>query len=378
MKKLKKSQKLSKKFTNIFVWTYLDEYKNHRNKILRLVDKVFKSGNLILGDQVKKFEKSFANYTDNRYGIGVNSGTDALQIALMANKIKQGDEIITVSNTAVPTVSAIVSCNAKPIFVDVNENDFLINCDLIESKINKKTKAIIPVNLYGQSADYDKINKIAKKYRLKVIEDCAQSTGATYKGKPSGSFGDAAAFSFYPTKNLGAYGDGGMIVTNKKNLYLESKKLRKYGMSKLYYSEKHGINSRLDEVQAIILNYKLAKLNSDIKKRRRIAKIYYDNINCSDLLLPSENKKNFHAYYVFVVRHKKRKEVMNYLKKNGIFCNISYPFPIHNMRGYKNQFHRVKDLKITEKLSKEIFSLPMYPELNDKKLEKVINIINKF
>ncbi len=378
MMKSKKSQKLSKKSANIFVWTYLDEYRYHRNKILRLVDKVFKSGNLILGDQVKEFETNFSNYTNNKYGVGVNSGTDALQIALMANKIKQGDEIITVSNTAVPTVSAIVSCNAKPVFVDVNENDFLINCDLVESKINKKTKAIIPVNLYGQSADYDRINKIAKKYKLKVIEDCAQSAGASYKGKPSGSFGDAAAFSFYPTKNLGAYGDGGMIVTNKKNLYLESKKLRKYGMNKLYYSEEHGINSRLDEVQAVILNYKLSKLNTDIKKRRRIAKIYHDNINCAGLILPSENEKNFHSYYVFVVRHKKRNKLMNYLKKNGIFCNISYPFPIHSMRGYKNLFRGIKDLKITEKLSKEIFSLPMYPELNDTKLEKVINIINKF
>ena len=378
MKKLKKLQKLKKKSSNIFVWTYLDEYKLYRHKILKLVDNVFKSGNLILGNQVQNFEKNFANYTHNKYGIGVNSGTDALQVALMANKIKQGDEVITVSNTAVPTVSAIVSCNAKPVFVDVNENDFLINCDLIEDKINKKTKAIIPVNLYGQSADYDKINMIAKKYKLKVIEDCAQSAGSLYKGKPSGSFGDAAAFSFYPTKNLGAYGDAGMVVTNKKNLYSESKKLRKYGMKKLYYSEKHGINSRLDEVQATILNYKLKKLNSDIKKRRRIAKIYHDNIKCSDLMLPNENDKNFHSYYVFVVRHKKRKKIMNYLKKNNIFCNISYPYPIHNMRGYKNLFKGVKKLNITEKLSREIFSLPMYPDLSDTKLEKVISIINKF
>ena len=151
-----------------------------------------------------------------------------------------------------------------------------------------------------------------------------------------------------------------MIVTNNKNLYRNSKQLRKYGMNKLYYSEKHGINSRLDEIQAIILNYKLKKLNYDIKKRRRIAKIYCENISCNDLILPTENKMNYHAYYVFVVRHKKRTKIMNYLKKNGIFCNISYPFPIHNMRGYKNLFHGVKDLKITEKLSKEIFSLPMY------------------
>ena len=376
--KLKQLQKSKKKSPKIFVWTYLDEYKKHSKKILSLVDKVFKSGNLILANEVNEFEKNFSKFIDCKYGIGVNSGTDAIQIALMALNIKKNDEVITVSNTAVPTVSAIVSCNAKPILVDVNESDFLINYNLIENKITKKTKAIIPVNLYGQSANYDKICEIAKKYKIKVIEDCAQSAGALYRGKPSGSLGNMAAFSFYPTKNLGAYGDGGMIVTNEKNLYLQSKKIRKYGMTKLYYSEVHGINSRLDEVQAAILNFKLSKLQQNVKKRRNIAKIYQQNIKCSDLILPSENKNNFHSYYVYVVRHKKREQIMNYLKKNDIFCNISYPFPIHTMKGYKKIFKKNSDLKITEKLSNEIFSLPMYPELSESKIEKVIKTINKF
>ena len=376
--KLKKSQKLEKKSSKIFVWSYLSEYKKHKKKILTLVDKVFKSGNLILSNEVSDFEKQFSKFTNNKYGIGVNSGTDALQIALMSINIKSGDEVITVSNTAVPTVSAITSCNATPVFVDINENDFLINPDLIESKITKNTRAIIPVNLYGQSADYYKIKKIAKKYRLKVIEDCAQSAGAYFKNKPSGSFGDLSAFSFYPTKNLGAYGDGGMIVTNNNKLNLRCKKLRKYGMKKLYYSEIHGINSRLDEIQATILKFKLKKLSSDVKKRRRIAEIYNKNIKCSELILPKENENNYHSFYVYVVRHQQRKKLMDYLKKNNIFCNISYPFPIHSMKGYKYLNVNQNDLKITNKLSAEIFSLPMYPDLTNKEIEKVIKTLNKF
>ena len=188
------------KSNNIFVWSYLEDYKKKRKKILNLVDKVFKSGSLVLSKEVLNFENNFSKFTNNKYGVGVNSGTDALRISLMAAGIKKNDEVITVSNTAVPTVCAIVECGAKPIFIDINEKDFLIDVSKIEEKINKKTKAIIPVNLYGQSADYEKINKIAKKFNLKVIEDCAQSAGSFYKGMPSGSHGDLAAFSFYPTK----------------------------------------------------------------------------------------------------------------------------------------------------------------------------------
>ncbi len=370
--------KSKKKFPSIYVWSYLEGYQKNKKNIQRIVDRVFSSGNLILSDEVFNFENNFSKFTDNLYGVGVNSGTDALQIALMSINIKKNDEIITVSNTAVPTVSAIVSCNAKPVFVDVNEDDYLINPNLIEKKITHRTKAIIPVNLYGQSANYNLIKKIAKKHNLKIIEDCAQSAGAMYKNKPSGSFGDLAAFSFYPTKNLGAYGDGGMIVTNKIQLYQKSLKLRKYGMSKLYYAEEHGINSRLDEIQAAILNFKLKKLKSDISKRRKIAKIYNDNLKTKDLILPVENDDNYHAYYVYVVRHPQRNKIMKYLMNNNIFCNISYPFPIHSMTGYKYLKINNNELKNTNKMSKQIFSLPMYPELSNKNLERVINILNKF
>jgi aminotransferase EvaB len=370
--------KLKKKFPKIFVWSYLEDYLKNKEKILKITNKVFSSGNLILSKEVVDFENNFSKFTSNNYGVGVNSGTDAIQIALMSIGIKKNDEVLTVSNTAVPTVSAIVSCGAKPVFVDINEDDFLINPYLIEKKITKKTKAIIPVNLYGQSANYQIIKNISKKYNIKIIEDCAQSAGAFYKNKPSGSYGDLSAFSFYPTKNLGAYGDGGMIVTKNKNLYLNCKKLRKYGMTKNYYSEIHGINSRLDEIQAAILNFQLTKLKSNINKRRKIAKIYNQNLKTINLELPIENKNNFHSYYVYVVKHPQRKKIMDYLKNNNIFCNISYPFPIHSMRGYRYLKSKNDDLNVTNKISKQIFSLPMYPELSTIKLEKVINILNKF
>lgn len=356
----------------INVWSYEEEYKSIRKQILKEVDKVFSSGQLILGKNVKSLESNFSKYLKLKYGIGVNSGTDAIQIALMSAKIGRGDEVITVSNTAVPTVSAIVSCGAKPVFVDVNEYDYLININKIEEAINKKTKAIIPVNLYGQCADYDKILPIAKKNKLLVVEDCAQSAGSFYKNKPSGSFGHMSAFSFYPTKNLGAYGDGGFIGTSIKKYADRASELRKYGMKKFYYSEEHGINSRLDEVQAAIINLKLKKLKIWINQRRKIAKIYNELLKDTSLVLPKENKKNFHAYYVYVVQHKNRKYIMDKLKESKIYSNISYPFPVHLMRGYSYLKYKKGNFPITEKLSKRIFSLPMYPQLNNSMILKVV------
>ena len=367
-----------KKNYKVTVWSYLDEYNLLRQKILKIVNKVFSSGNLILGKEVKNFENNFAKYNNCKYAIGVNSGTDAIQIGLMALGVKNGDEVITVSNTAVPTVSAIVSCGAKPVFVDINESDFLIDINKVKKKITKKTKVIIPVNLYGQSANYKELKKISSSFNISILEDCAQSAGSKYFKKKSGSLGHISAFSFYPTKNLGGYGDGGMVVTNNKKLYLKCMMLRKYGMKKLYYSETHGINSRLDEVHAAILNYKLSFLDKDIKKRRSIAKIYNNKINNKLIKLPIENSNCYHSYYVYVIRTKKRNKLLEYLKKNKIYCNISYPFPIHLMRGYKFLKYKKGNLKITEKISKEILSIPMYPHLNSKKIKKVVKILNEF
>ena len=367
-----------KKKSNIFVWKYIDEYNLYKKNILSLVNKVFKSGQLILGKELENFEINFAKYIGKKYAVGVNSGTDAIMIGLKSLGVKIGDEIITTSNTAVPTVSAIVSIGAKPVFVDINENDFLMDLDKLEKKITKKTKVIIPVNLYGQSVDIDKLKRVSKKYKIKILEDCAQSAGAKFKRKMSGSMGDVSAFSFYPTKNLGAYGDAGIMLTDNKNIYLKAKMLRKYGMKKLYYSEFHGVNSRLDEIQAAILNFKLTKLNSYIKKRRSIAKIYDNKIKNINLILPKENKNCFHSYYIYVLRSKKRNKLLNYLKKKKIYCNISYPFPIHLMRGYKFLNYKKGDLPVTEKLSSEIMSIPMYPYLKKEEINKIIKVLNEF
>ncbi len=361
----------------INVWSYKNEYKSIREKILKEVDKVFSSGQLILGKNVKSLESNFSKQLKIKYGIGVNSGTDAIQIALMSAKIGKGDEVITAPNTAVPTVSAIVSCGAKPIFVDISKEDYLIDVSKIEEAISKKTKAIIPVNLYGQCVDYDKLLPIAKKNKLVVIEDCAQSTGSFYNGRPSGSFGHLSAFSFYPSKNLGAYGDGGFIGTSIKIYATRAAQLRKYGTKRYYYSEEHGINSRLDEVQAAIINLKLRKLKVWINQRRKIAKIYTKFLRDTSLILPKENKKNFHSYYVYVVQHPNRKYIMNKLKKNNIFCNISYPFPVHLMKGYSFLKYKKGDFPVTEKLSKRIFSLPMYPQLKNSEVLKVVKSLKE-
>jgi aminotransferase EvaB len=361
----------------INVWSYKDEYKIIRKKILKEVDKVFSSGRLILGEHVKSLESNFSKYLKLKYGIGVNSGTDAIQIALMSAKIGKGDEVITVPNTAVPTVSAIVSCGAKPVFVDVSHDDYLIDVNKMEEAINKKTKAIIPVNLYGQCADYDRILTIAKKNKLLVIEDCAQSVGSFYNNRPSGSFGHISAFSFYPTKNLGAYGDGGFIGTSIKSYARRASQLRRYGMREFYYSEEHGINSRLDEVQAAIINLKFRMLKVWIKQRRKIAQTYNKHLKDTSLILPKENKKNFHSYYAYVIQHPKRKYIIDKLEKNNIYCNISYPFPIHLMRGYSFLKYKKGDFPITEKLSKRIFSLPMYPQLKHSMVLKIVKYLKK-
>ena len=366
---------MKNKKQEIRVWDYLDGHQFIEDDVTKIVNKVFKSGRLILGKFFENFEKNFSNWNQSKYGVGVGNGTDAIKLALMAVGVSNGDEVITTSNTAVPTVSAIVETGADPVFCDIYESTYNINVELIESLITKKTKAIVGVHLYGHPIKIDAIKNICKKHNLKLIEDCAQSHGAKYLNKKTGSFGEISAFSFYPTKILGGYGDGGMCLTNSKIFYEKLKKLRFYGMEQTYFSKIDGVNSRLDEVQAALLDYKLKKLNSYINKRRKIAKNYNEGLNSNDLILPEEKKNYFHSYYLYVVRHKNRDKIIDKLTKENIFVNISYPWPIHTMPPYK-EFKRT-EMKVTNKFSKEIFSLPMYPELDLRKQERVIEVLNK-
>ena len=366
-------------------WSYQKEYVFLRKRILKEIDASLNSGNIFFGKQIKKFENNFSKYNKIKYSAAVGSGTDALYISLLALGVKKGDEVITVSNTAIATVSAIVSAGAIPKFVDVGD-DYLINVNQIERKITKKTKVIIPVHLYGQSCQIDKICKIAKKFKLKIIEDCAQAQGAKYKNKFVGTFGDLSCFSFYPTKILGAYGDGGMIGTKDKSLYEKIRQIRFYGIDQInkknkfykkYYANIHGVNSRIDEIQCAILNLKLPYVASNIKKRQRIAKIYNKELKETNLILPKENKHNKHSYHLFVVYHKNRKLIFKHLKKHKIFLSIQYPYPVHKMNGYKKYNKNLISLPMSEKLSTGIFSLPIYPTLKDSEILGFIKILKK-
>ena len=362
---------------SIKVWDYLEEYESERTEILAAVDRVFRSGTLILGNSVKSFEAEFAAYCGTKYGIGVDNATNGIFLALKALGIGAGDEVITVSNTAVPTVSAIVQAGATPRFVDVCHDTALMDVSKIEAAITAHTRCIIPVHLYGQCVDMDALIQIANSRNLQIIEDCSQSHGATHHVRKAGSMGDMGIFSFYPTKPLGGYGDGGMVTTNSAELDAKLRSLRFYGMKGVYYAEEIGYNSRLDEVHAEILRFKLAKLDGYIDRRCELAARYREIFANTSLELPLVQEGNSHVYYVYVVRHPKRDEIISELKKRDILLNISYPFPIHLMRGYSYLGGKEGDLPITEKLAKTIFSLPMYPTLTAEMQSQVCRSIGE-
>ncbi len=361
----------------IKVWDYVEEYNEDKDKILKIVDEVFSSGWLILGDAVKSFEEAFAVYCSTKYGIGVDNATNGLFLALKALGIGKGDEVISVSNTAVPTISAIVSSGATPVFADIDDNTYQLDTSLLEVMISPVTKCILPVHLYGQCVDMDPIIQFAKNHSLYIVEDCSQAHGATYKGRRAGSMSDLSVFSFYPTKPLGAFGDGGMVLTSNMDLRDKMKRLRFYGMEKTYYAEEHGYNSRLDEVHAAILNKKLTKLDLNNEKRRVLAKRYDKILATTSLKLPVKSIFNEHVYYLYVVRHKMRDYIIDELKKKNILVNISYPWPIHTMRGYSHLGYSHGDLPNTENAAKEIFSLPMYPSLSFDQQDSVCSALSE-
>ena len=356
-------------------WSYQNEYNKYKKYILKNIDNTLKNGLIFFGKELKKFEINFIKKHKSKYGIAVGSGTDALLIAIKSLGIKPGDEIITAANTAIPTISAIINAGAKPRLVDVG-NDYLIDVKKIEKEINGNTKAIIPVHLYGQPCNMDEITRLSLKYNLEIIEDCSQSQGAEYKNKLVGTFGKLGCFSFYPTKILGAYGDGGFILTNNLETFLRIKRLRFYGIEtelnakykNQYYAYENGFNSRIDELQSAILNFKFKKIDYLIKKRRELAKIYLEELSDTKLLLPIENKNNRHVYHLFTVYHPKRDLIIKDLLKKKIETRLIYPYTIQEMIGYKKIIKNKNRLKISQKKSRGIFCLPLYPEL---KIEKV-------
>lgn len=365
-------------------WSYQEEYKKYKKKLLSKINKTIKGGSIFFGRELEEFEKAFIKKYKFKYGVAVGSGTDALLLSLKTLSLKPGDEVITAANTAIPTISAIVNAGGIPRLVDVGE-DYLINVKKIENEISKKTKAIIPVHLYGQMCDMDEIIKLSKKYNLSVIEDCAQAQGALYKNKFAGSLGNFGCFSFYPTKILGAYGDGGFISTNNYKSFLHIKKLRFYGIetekkSKFkneYYAEINGYNSRLDEIQSTILNFKLKKTEFYIKKRIELAKIYSKKLNKTDLKLPIKNKNCKHVYHLFTVRHKKASLIKKLLMKKGIQTRTIYPYPIHKMNAYSKIINNKQKLINSSKFANEIFCLPLYPYLKLTKVRKITDVILK-
>lgn len=351
------------------------QYQSLKESIDTATQKVYDSGWFILGNEVKEFETNFANYCGANYAIGVGSGTEALHLALIACDIKSGDEIITVSNTCVPTLSAVSFAGALPIFVDIDEHTYTINPHLIESRITDKTKAILPVHLYGQCADMNRILEIADKYNLAVIEDCAQAAGAKYDGKMAGTMGNIGAFSFYPSKNIGAFGDGGLVLTNDSKLAETVSKLRNYGQEKRYYHSIKGFNSRLDELQAAILNTKLPLLDNWNEQRMAIAKRYTEAFSPLGIICPTESLNCYHTYHLYVIKVKKRHEFQELLKDKGINTIIHYPIPVHLQESYQEFRNQSCYLPVTEKLAQEIVSLPLYPELTEQEIEYIIKTV---
>lgn len=364
------------KMDRITVWNYLKEYEETKDEILKAVTDVFESGILILGQKGKDFERAYSDYIGVGYGVGCDNGTNAIILALRALGVGSGDEVITVSNTAIPTVSAIVTTGATPVFVDIDPRTYLMDVTQIESVITPRTKAILPVHLFGQCVDMDPVLEIARHHHLYVLEDCAQAQGAVYRGKKAGSMGDISTTSFYPTKILGAYGDGGMINTDSEELDRKLRRLRFYGAEKTYYALEHGYNSRLDEVQASILLTKLPRIEQYIARRRAIAELYGKLLADTELSLPAEAAYGRHGYYIYVVRHPRRDWILEKLRENDIFVNISYPWPIHTMTAYRYLGYEEGALPRTEAAAKEIFSLPMYPSLSDEAVYRVCEVLH--
>ena len=338
---------------------------------------VLRSGWYVLGREVQSFEENFAAYTGAKYCIGVASGLDALWIAVKLLGIGPGDEVIVQGNTYIASVMGITINGAVPVFVEPDAY-YQINADKIEEKITGKTKAVMVVHLYGHVADMDKITRICRTHGLKLIEDCAQSHGALYKGQMTGTFGDAGCFSFYPSKNLGAFGDAGAIVTGDARLNEDARVFRNYVSEKRYYNKVVGANSRLDELQAGLLNVRLAHMEEITRERQELASVYSRELQQKDLLLPRQREGTRSVWHQYVVRTRRRQELMEYLEQQGIGTLIHYPVPPHLAEAYRNLGYRKGDFPVTEEYADTVLSLPFYTGMHPEEQQYTIDCINSF
>lgn len=352
-------------------------YFKYKSEYEQAVIKTLESGWYILGKSVEKFEGEFSSYIGSKYCVGLNSGLDALILAFRALEIGEGDEVIVPANTYIASVLGITENRATPVFVEPDEH-YNLDADKIEESITENTKAILVVHLYGQAANMKQIKEIADRHSLYLIEDCAQSHGAMFESKRTGAWGDIGCFSFYPTKNIGAFGDGGAIVTDNIEINEKIKMLRNYGSKVKYQNEILGLNSRLDEIQAALLSVKLSHYGELRIEREKIAKKYLNRIKNKYVCLPKINRKSEHVWHLFVVKTKKREKLQQYLLENNIATQIHYPIPPHLSKAYEHLNYNIGDFPITEDYANTVVSLPLYEGMTDEEPDYVINTINKF
>ena len=354
------------------------QYRGIKDEVDLVVSQVLSSGRFILGPEVEAFEEEFAAYCEADHAVGMSSGTAALQLALEACGVGPGDEVITTVFTFIATAAAISHVGAQPVFVDIDQDTYNIDPALVESAITAKTKAIIPVHLFGQPADMRSIGRIARTHGLRVIEDAAQAHGATYEGKCVGGLGDVACFSFYPAKNLGAYGDAGALVTNDRDIADRVRSVSNHGRSGWYEHEELGYTYRLDALQAAILRVKLAHLGDWNASRRRIARRYTEALSGTNLVLPQELPSARSVYHLYVVRSQRRDELVEYLGEEGIEAKVHYPMPLHLQPAYAQLGGTRGQFPVAEKCAREVLSLPTYPELSGEQVDEIAGVIHAF
>ena len=360
---------------------YLDlpaQIRGLRKELDAAIARTLDNCSFCLGPDVVQFEKDFAQFCEAKECLGFNSGTSALHIALKVLNVGEGDEVITTPFTFVATSWAISYVGAKPVYVDIDDESFNINPALIERAITPKTKAVLPVHLYGQPFDVDKVLEVCRKHKLPMVEDACQSHGAKYKGKVVGTFGEMSCFSFYPGKNLGACGEGGALVTNNAKYATRGRALREHGSMVRYYHDEIGYNYRMEGIQGAVLGVKLKHLNEWTRERQRVAKRYTELLKDTPLQLPLEPGFAQSVWHLYVVRHPRRDELKKYLEDNGVGCAVHYPIALHLQKAYAHLGHKVGDFPVSEKAAQQCLSLPIYPELTEKQITRVVEVIKSF